>query len=128
MPFEGQYRITTPYIVPEHMAYDHATPTDTRLVAMRAGTVVYAGWDDRFPEWSTNGRGIYVDVDHGIIDGARWISRELHMSSCVVKVGQRVAQGQILGLSGTTGLSTGPHVHTSLFRDGVPVDWLPLVG
>lgn len=114
---------------PGHEAYDHKTPMQTPLLAMLGGVAAYAGWDDRFPVGSDNGRGMYVDVDHGILaDGARWVSRMLHLTAIAVVVGEMVQTGQIVGLSGSTGLSTGPHVHTSIWRDGIPIDWLPLAG
>lgn len=125
MPFDGAYPITPGQHFREgHQAYDHMTPSGTPLLAMSQGVVVYAGWDDRFPVGARDGRGIYVDVDHG----GGWLSRLLHLSEVVVAVGQVVSQGELLGFSGTTGLSTGPHVHTCVFRDELPVDWLQVLG
>ena len=124
-PFQdGAYPITTPYIVGVHEAYDHGTPTGTPKLAMRVGVVVYAGWDDRFPVGSANGRGIYVDVLHE--DG--WLSRQMHFSQVMVPVGEWVQQGRWLGLSGNTGLSTGPHSHDAVFdANGRGIDWMALV-
>ena len=127
MPFDEGYPVSTPFSE-GHPAYDHAMPTGTPLLAILGGVAAYAGWDDRFPVGAKDGRGLYVDVDHGILaDGARWVSRMLHMTAIAVVVGQLVQTGQIVGLSGDTGLSTGPHLHTGVFRNGIAVDWLSLV-
>jgi murein DD-endopeptidase MepM/ murein hydrolase activator NlpD len=62
-----------------------------------------------------------VEVDHG--NGLA--SLYAHLSNFSVKPGDRVAQGQRVGLAGSTGVSTGPHLHFELRVVGVPVDPLP---
>ncbi|MDI1463547.1 M23 family metallopeptidase [Catellatospora sp. KI3] len=77
------------------------------ILASAAGTVAFAGWG--------SGGGNYVVVDHG----GGWRSTYLHMiESPMVGTGQSVAQGQQLGRVGSTGNSTGPHLHYEVSRDG----------
>ena len=83
-----------------HRGIDLAAPKGTRIYASRAGEVVYAGWDSR-------GGGNYVSIDHG--DGYK--THYMHMESISVKEGQIVQRGQIIGYVGTTGASTGYHLH-----------------
>lgn len=83
-----------------HRGIDIAAPSGTPIGAARAGTVTYAGW-------STQGYGNLVRVRHA--DGSEaWYG---HMSSISVSVGQYVNQSERLGRVGSTGLSTGPHLH-----------------
>lgn len=79
---------------------DFPCPIGTRVQAGMAGTVTVAGW-------STTGFGWHVRVKYD--DGNTAIHG--HMSRLSVKVGQRVAKRQLLGYSGSTGNSTGPHLH-----------------
>jgi len=83
-----------------HRGIDLAAPRGTRIYASRAGEVVYAGWD-------SSGGGNYVSIDHG--DGYK--TQYLHMESISVKEGQTVKKGQLIGYVGTTGASTGYHLH-----------------
>ena len=93
-----------------HTGIDIAVPTGTPVHAAAAGTVVYAGW--------MSGYGYLVALDHG----GGLATAYAHNSSLLVTVGQRVAQGQVVSLSGSTGHSTGPHVHFEVRVNGVPVD------
>jgi biotin carboxyl carrier protein len=101
-----------------HDGVDLAAPSGTPLVAVQSGTVVAAGWCDC-------GLGYYVEIDHG--DGLHTVYG--HMASQpYVSVGQQVAQGEVIGPVGSTGLSTGPHVHFMVRLNGVsqnPNDYLP---
>ena len=86
-----------------HEGIDLAAKEGTEIYASRAGTVVYAGWD-------SGSGGIYVSIDHG--DGYK--SQYMHMTDkmeLVVKKGQYVQQGELIGYVGQTGVSTGPHLH-----------------
>ena len=71
--------------------------------------------------------GNFTVVDHGVIDGRRITTAYAHQSQVLVREGQRVQQGQQIGVIGSTGYSTGPHLHFEVRRDGVvvdPVSWL----
>jgi murein DD-endopeptidase MepM/ murein hydrolase activator NlpD len=93
-----------------HQGVDFAAPTGTPILASAAGTVVMAGWG--------GGYGNVVILDHG--KGMR--TRYAHMSKVGVRNGQRVAQGQLIGRVGSTGLSTGPHLHYEVWQNGRPVN------
>lgn len=101
-PFNGQVRF--------HAGTDVALAYGHSVQAMRGGTVVFAG--------EQGGYGTTVVVD----DGSGLRARYAHLSGCDVKVGDRVDVGQVLGRSGNSGRSTGPHLHLELVRDGRPVD------
>jgi murein DD-endopeptidase MepM/ murein hydrolase activator NlpD len=93
-----------------HTGIDIAVPTGTPVHASASGTVVYASW--------MSGYGYLVAIDHG--NGLA--TAYAHNSSLLVSVGQRISQGQVISLSGSTGHSTGPHVHFEVRVNGVPVD------
>src|SRR5687768_4393742 len=96
-------------------AWDFRMPEGTPIVAARDGTVRMArgdstegGCDEKFAS-KTN----YVVVSHG--DGFE--TQYLHFSAVVVKPGERVKQGQLLGFSGATGWSCGPHLHFKVAKE-----------
>lgn len=94
-----------------HRGLDIAAPTGSTIVAARSGTVTFAGWSDR-------GYGNLVKVRHA--GGAEtWYA---HASRLLVRVGQAVSQGEPIALVGSTGLSTGPHLHLELHVRGVAID------
>jgi murein DD-endopeptidase MepM/ murein hydrolase activator NlpD len=93
-----------------HAGIDLAVGVGTPVVAAAAGTVIVAGW--------LGGYGNLVVVDHG--NGMA--TAYGHNTSVTVGVGQSVAQGQLIAYSGSTGHSTGPHVHFEVRINGVPVD------
>jgi len=88
-----------------HRGIDYAAPTGTPVLATASGTVVLAGWCSR-------GTGNCVVIDHG--DG--WKSQYFHLSRVDVAAGARVGQGQRVGGLGSTGRSTGPHLHFQIGR------------
>jgi murein DD-endopeptidase MepM/ murein hydrolase activator NlpD len=93
-----------------HEGIDIAVPTGTPVAAAASGTVIYAGW--------MGGYGNIVVIDHG-----GGISTAYgHNSSLACGVGQPVSQGQVIAYSGSTGHSTGPHVHFEVRVNGTPVD------
>lgn len=93
-----------------HRGIDWATPTGTSVVASCGGTVVKAGW--------ASGYGYVVYINHE--DGKQ--TRYGHLSKVLVSVGQSVKQGERIALSGSTGISSGPHVHFEILVGGVQVD------
>jgi murein DD-endopeptidase MepM/ murein hydrolase activator NlpD len=84
----------------DHRAIDIAAPPGTFVTAADRGVVMRAGWNDQ-------GYGIFVVVDHNI----DYITLYAHLTELFVKEGDVVAQGQIIGTIGSTGNSTGPHLH-----------------
>ncbi len=93
-----------------HAGVDIVVPEGTRVYASAPGRVITAGWE--------GGYGLLVVLDHG--DG--YTTYYGHLSALLVSVGQFVEIGQAIALSGNTGLSTGPHLHFEIRRDGVTVD------
>lgn len=85
-------------------------PAGSQAAAVYFGTVAYDDW--------LHGYGNLVIVNHG--DG--WLSYYAHLTEIVVENGQEVRQGELLGGAGTTGYSTGPHLHFELRYGGRPVD------
>ncbi len=81
-----------------HNGTDYAAPHGTPIVTTASGVVVKSGY--------TGGNGNYVKVKHN----NKYTTQYLHMSKRLVSEGQRVEQGQTIGLVGSTGLATGPHV------------------
>lgn len=98
-----------------HNGIDLAIPVGTSVYSAASGTVLQSGWN--------GGYGISVYVDHG--NG--FIARYGHLSESCVTVGQTVSQGEIIGLSGNTGNSTGPHLHFEMRLNGGVVDPLDYV-
>lgn len=94
-----------------HSAIDIAAPSGAAVVASRSGTVVAAGWSNR-------GYGNLVKLRHP--GGAEtWYA---HNSAVYVSVGDRVKQGETIAAIGSTGLSTGPHLHFELHEEGRALD------
>lgn len=94
-----------------HPGYDLGVPLNTPITAPLEGVVVQAGWNGGY------GYSVTIRIPDGryILVG--------HLSQVKVSVGQKVAPGAVLGLSGTTGASTGPHLHLELRdQNGVPID------
>jgi murein DD-endopeptidase MepM/ murein hydrolase activator NlpD len=90
-----------------HQGIDIANNVGTPIVAARSGQVVSAGWND-------GGYGYLVEIRHA--DGS--VSRYAHNSRILVQVGQQVAQGAVISQMGSTGRSTGPHLHFEIRPPG----------
>ncbi|ODS52270.1 MAG: hypothetical protein ABS40_18630 [Agrobacterium sp. SCN 61-19] len=93
-----------------HAGIDFRAPTGTEIRSTGAGKVVTATF--------SGGYGNMVEIDHGLGLSTRYG----HMSRILVSEGDTVETGQILGLAGSTGRSTGPHLHYEVRRNGAPVD------
>lgn len=99
-----------------HSGLDIAVPVGTRAVAARSGTVTFAGWD--------GGYGYCILIDHG--DG--FVTRYAHASALLVSSGQWVEQGEAVIRVGSTGNSTGSHLHFEVIVNGEtqnPRNFLP---
>ena len=97
-----------------HKGTDYAAPTGTPIMTTAAGVVEKTGY--------TAGNGNFVKVKHN----NTYATQYLHMSKILVRRGQRVTQGQVIGKVGSTGLATGPHVCYRFWKNGVQVDALRL--
>ncbi|MBR4878734.1 MAG: peptidoglycan DD-metalloendopeptidase family protein [Clostridia bacterium] len=93
-----------------HTGTDVGAPKGAKIVAMNAGTVITSTYNSSY--------GNYVMVDHG----GKVVTLYAHMSSRSVKKGDVVKKGQQLGLVGSTGYSTGPHLHFEVIKNGSYVD------
>jgi len=96
-----------------HAGIDISVPTGTPVQAAQEGTVVFAGYNGAY--------GKVVKLDHA--NG--FSTLYAHNSRLLVYVGQTIGAGQVICLSGSTGRSTGPHLHFEVHKDGWPVDPLP---
>ncbi len=97
-----------------HNGTDYAAPTGTPIMTTAGGVVEKTGY--------TAGNGNFVKVRHD----HKYETQYLHMSKILVRQGQRVSQGDIIGKVGSTGLATGPHVCYRFWVNGVQVDALKL--
>lgn len=93
-----------------HGGLDIGAPWGAPIYSAGAGVVTSAGWNGGY------GNAVTIDLDNG------FTTLFGHMSSIGVSAGDRVAPGQIVGLVGSTGNSTGPHLHYSIFLNGQPID------
>lgn len=115
-PLQG--RLTSPYGLRGermHQGIDIAAPTGSAIQAAASGKVIYAGW--------IQGYGLTVILEH---DGYRTLYA--HASKLEVTQGQRVQQGSIIAKVGSTGRSTGPHLHFEIQRGTVAVNPLDHLG
>ena len=119
-PLDGELRVTAPFgqrrsynggpVASYHSGQDLGADKGVAVMAPMTGTVVLAEPLDV--------RGQSVIIDHGLgVFSGFW-----HLSQIDVTVGQKVGKGEVIGLVGNTGLSTGPHLHWEMRVLGVPVD------
>jgi murein DD-endopeptidase MepM/ murein hydrolase activator NlpD len=95
-----------------HKAIDFAAPSGTPVVAAADGTVVYADWK--------GGYGIDVEIQHE--NSYKTLNAHLSKIAKGIKNGVTVEQGQIIGYVGSTGQSTGPHLHFAMYKGGTPIN------
>lgn len=93
-----------------HAGMDFGAPWGAPIYAVNDGAVSFAGY--------SGGHGNLVKLDHGGGIGTGYA----HMSRIAVSPGERVRKGQVIGYVGSTGLSTGPHLHYELYHNGRPVN------
>ena len=93
-----------------HPSIDIGVASGTQICAADGGVVIYTGY--------SGGYGNSVGIDHG--NG--FVTYYNHLSSWQVEKGQRIKKGQPVALSGSTGVSTGPHLDFKILKDGSPVN------
>lgn len=93
-----------------HQGVDFGAGTGTPIMAAGGGTVSFAGWH--------GGHGQYVMIRHN----KELVTAYAHMSRITVKAGQKVRQGEVIGKVGSTGMSTGPHLHYEVWLRGKPAN------
>jgi murein DD-endopeptidase MepM/ murein hydrolase activator NlpD len=109
---------TNPHVYsrPFHPGTDFGVPTGTAVKSVYDGKVVGFGNTDAYPGCNAWGKWILIEHTNGLS------SLYAHLSSISISSGQQVKKGQTIGLSGNTGVSTGPHLHLSLYvSQGVQV-------
>lgn len=97
-----------------HTGLDLAKPRNTPVKAADSGRVIQAGW--------RGGYGKVVMINHGNKNGKNIVSLYAHLNSWHVSKGQSVTKGQVIGKVGSTGYSTGPHLHFEVRENGRPVN------
>lgn len=113
LPLDGGYRFTSPFGYRWgrlHAGIDLAGPVGMKVKAPADGTVIDAGWE--------NGYGQMIRLQHQF--GVSTVYG--HLSRIKVKIGQKVSRGDVIGDSGNTGRSTGPHLHYEIRVDGRPIN------
>lgn len=122
---KAKYVLTSKFHEPRsyenHPGCDMAMPYGTKIYAAAAGKVSLAGWN--------GGYGYCIIIDHG--GGLQTLYGHqpcMGKNGVMVKKGQRVVKGQCIGHVGSTGWSTGPHLHFEVRKNGKPVDPSPYLG
>lgn len=100
----------------QHNGTDFAVPVGTPIKAPDAGVISRAGHGQ-------GGEGTYI-----VLDAGGTVHKFFHLSKIEVQPGQQVKKGQLIGLTGNTGLSTGPHLHWEKHIAGRPVDPMSNIG
>lgn len=93
-----------------HRAIDYAAPSGTPIRSVGDGTVSFAAWNGAY--------GYMVKVRHN----GTYSTNYGHMSKMAVKSGQKVSQGDVIGYVGSTGFSTGPHLHYEMVKNGTKIN------
>ncbi len=95
-----------------HRGVDYGAPSGAPVLSVASGTVTRAGWT------GGGGNSVYIKHDNG------YETRYLHFSKIAsgLRAGMRVSQGELIGYVGSTGLSTGPHLHYELLKGGTHVN------
>jgi len=119
-PMDGKHRISSSFNprrlhpvtkrISPHNGTDFAVRTGTRVYAVGDGVVIRAGYHPA--------AGNYIVIKHG----RKYTTRFLHLSKILVRKGQRVEMGKLIGLSGNTGRTTGPHLHYEFHVYDKPVN------
>ena len=122
--FGGRYHPVTGEWQNAHGAIDIGVSEGTPVIATKSGEITFINKGCSVGDSSCGGGyGNYIKIDHG--DGIE--SLYAHLKEVLVNVGEKVSQGQIIGYSGNTGRSTGPHLHFEIRLNGTRVDPLEYV-
>jgi len=108
----GTRRVMEVGLIGPHRAIDYAAAIGTPIRSVGDGVVTFAGW--------AKGYGNYTKIRHN----GTYSTNYAHQSKFAVKQGQRVKQGQVIGYVGSTGYSTGPHLHFEMVKNGVKINSL----
>ncbi len=100
-----------------HYAVDYAAPKGTPIVAAADGVVIFAG--------KRGGYGNLIEIRHE--GNLKTLYAHMNSFASGMRVGKAVKRGQLIGRVGSTGLSTGPHLHFGLYRNNVPINPLSSV-
>ena len=114
-PCPVSYNITSPFgyrtsptagASSYHKGIDIGCPMNSQVLAAQSGTVIYAAY------YGSGGNAVMIDHHNGMV------TQYFHLSSYAVSVGQTVTAGQVVAYSGSTGVSTGPHLHFGVMVNG----------
>ena len=123
-PISVRWRLTSHFgprkdpisgLASNHTGIDMACPKGTPIKSVMSGTILKAGWSNIY--------GNYVVIKHS----GGYQTLYGHMTRYTVRQGQRVDQGTCIGYVGSTGYSTGPHLHFTVYKNGKRIDPLPLI-
>lgn len=120
MPVTDHTSVSAPFDVSNsagkpHLGTDFAASSGTPVLAVQDGVVTQSGWDDA--------EGYFVNIYHGVNGSANYATRYANLQSAPdVQPGQQVAQGDVIGHVGSTGYSTGSHLHFEVLMNGTPID------
>jgi len=118
-PILGKFQLTSRFGIrkdpingqsKKHLGIDLSITAGTPIIAVARGQVVKAGWHHAY--------GFNIEIEHS----PRWRTRYAHARLLYVVSGQNVESGQFIGQVGSTGRSTGPHLHFEVWRNGEPID------
>lgn len=119
LPILGEIQLTSKFgvrkdpvsgEVKKHLGIDLSSAAGTPIIAVAGGQIVKAGWHHAY--------GLNIEIEHT----PKWRTRYAHARLLYVVTGQYVEAGQFIGQVGSTGRSTGPHLHFEVWRNGEPID------
>lgn len=124
-PVDKKFPISSPFGEREikgkkefHTGYDFKVPVNTPIYACEDGAVFRCGWQDEKDHSIGYGLRVWQEIEIQERERVRCYIWFGHMSKIEVKEGDRIKRGQLIGFSGNTGRSTGPHLHVSARRLG----------
>jgi murein DD-endopeptidase MepM/ murein hydrolase activator NlpD len=112
-PFGARPEVYRQWGLPGHEGIDIGVAANTPVLACACGTVYRVHHDD-----GTHNYGTHVRIRHELADGTAFKTIYAHLNHSLVKIGNVVCEGMPIGLAGSTGNSTGPHLHLTLKKEG----------